>query len=259
MLGGVSRTYLSLFNTDFSSGFYISESPFIWVFNLTLLISSVFLMLIGATTRTDNDYPISSSSFLVGIFSMIAGVGAALYTLEVTDWFAVTSNTGTQIAGLGANIGGIFGILSALYFFGSGLRRILRIRHSIGAAFALCPPIWILSLLVAKFNSFTTLVTIADNLLIVLFMMAAPVFAIGNARSMNGLARKDGRNYTIPTGLITALIGLFLTLPNFIYAALNSSPIPAASLGDMESVFIFFFSLYAFASANHLRRSIATV
>jgi len=114
--------------------------------------------------------------------------------------------------------------------------------------------------MVFKFNSYTTLTTISDNLLAVLFMLFCALFMAGHARTLIGIGRKDGRNYTIPSGLSSSLFGILLVVPNWIWVFANgASALPAPMLGTYESVFVFFMSIYSLLFVRHICLTIRSV
>jgi len=238
--------WLKLYGTDHTTGFYLSpSSPPVHIFNYTLLASVAALLLLNRLVSADGDYPIVRGGGLTRLSSALAGITAALFTLENTGWLRLTGHYGTPLKGWALILCGVFGLLAAASFIVSGLFR------KQNAILSLCPALWLLILLVSRFNSYATLIPIADNLLIVLFTMFAAVFALAGARTACGLARKDGRNYMISAGLIASFTGLVLAVPNFI--------VPGASIGDMENLFVLIFSIHAFAAVLNLRRSIAFV
>ncbi len=259
VIGSGCRIILKLFHTDLDTGFYTIQSPLIWVFHGVLLVSTVILFGANRLKTVDNDYPLVREGPTLGVLALLTGVSLALYTLENTGWMEITQHTGTPLKGWHIPLCGTLGILAALSFFTLGLIRISGYRRAPNGLMVLVPAIWQLILLVAKFNNYTTLTTVTDHLLAVLFMVFAAMFMIGHARTITGFARKDGRNYTIPTGLAVSYTGLLLVVPNYVYMFINRSPIPEPYLGDMESLFVLFFSLYALTAVLQLRRSIGVV
>ena len=147
----------------------------------------------------------------------------------------------------------IFGWFSAIVFTFIGARALFSGRGQLrGGALPLVAGIWVMILLVASFNRYTTLTTISDNLLTVLFMVFASLFFVGHARTLGGFARKDGRNYAIPSGLATSLCGILLVVPNWVWAVYNGTlTMPAPLLGSFESMFVLVTSVYAFLFVRH--------
>jgi hypothetical protein len=97
-------------------------------------------------------------------------------------------------------------------------------------------------------------------MLAVLFMLFCSMFLVGHARTLSGLARGDGRNYTIPTGFCAALCGFLLVAPNWLWAWMNeTSRYPALLLGTFESWFVFCMSVYAICFVLSLTRGIKKV
>jgi hypothetical protein len=125
---------------------------------------------------------------------------------------------------------------------------------------AILAAVWQVFMLITRFNSYTTLTTIADNLLSVMFMVLATLFLLGHARTVLGFSRKDGRNYVIPAGFSTGMTGLLLVIPNYIVMLqTGASTPPAMMLTLWESVYILLLSVYAIVYTVGVMRSIEVV
>jgi len=253
---GSCQTYLQLFEIDPATGFYSRNSLPVVIFYTVLGVVVVFMLLVNRLRVTDNDYPVSQDNRGIPFPALLVGATLALFVIEGTGWLPlILPVTGTPLTGVSVWICGILGCLAVLFFLCLGLPG----PNKAPALLSLIPPVWQLVLLVSKFNSYPTLTTVPDNLLTVLFMVAASMFLMGNSRTLYGFSRKDGQNYTIPAGLITSLLGLLLVVPNYVYAVVMHAPLPAPSLGNMESLYITAMSLYSLASVIQLRREIAIV
>jgi len=256
--GGL-RVYLKLWKTDPTTGFYRSESIFTVMLSVLLAVTMIAMLLLNRLKRVYNDYPMVRQNRYIGFFSVLSGISIALFTIEQTGWLTITNHVGTPLHEGGVWLCGILGVMASLVFIANGLYTIFTRKEGANGVLLLIPTIWQASVIVVKYNSYNTLTTNCDNLLIILFMTASILFLMGNARTICGFSRKNGRNYTLPAGLIVSMTGLLLTIPNYIYRIVWSAPNPAMALGDMESIYITIFSVYAFACVTRLRRSIAFV
>jgi len=257
---GASRVYLRLYGIDLDTGFYTQVSPLVPLFNIVLASAVVLMILLNRLRVTNNEYPLPRDGVSEGLLALLVGISIFLFVMEDTGWLArYIPVTGTPLRGFSVWLCGVLGCVAALFFVWLGLRGIAGKKKPPNGVFALLPPIWQVVLLVAKFNSYPTLTTISDNLLTVLYMLFSAVFMVGYARTICGFSRKDGRNYTISTGLAASLMGFLLVIPNYLYMLLNGGVLPAPSLGYMESLYVLIFSIYEVTTVIRLRKSIAIV
>ena len=256
-----ARIWLKLNAMDPTTGFYTGADALVGAFNTVLGIYIAALFLRYLLRRTDSDYPVIRRDTVTGVFAMITGAMILLYQLEALGipGFAVI-NPGIQLRGITLTISVVLGVISGCMFIFTGVRTIWGNGHLYGGMVTLIGGIWMMLTLIFKFNSYTTLTTISDNLLTVLFMLFGALFMVGHARTLLGVSRKDGRNYTIPSGLSTSLIGLLLVVPNWVHSAANTTlTLSAPMLGSFESLFIFFLSIYALLFVRHVCLSIRMV
>ena len=260
-----ARVYLKLNAIDLITGFYQGASGLVVAFNAVLSACLALLYLIYLIRRTDGDYPVMREDRTVTLFALLCGVSIALYQLEalqvpIFGEFA-DFNVGVGLEGTALMLSGVFGWFSAIAFIFVGARALFVGKGQLkGGLLFLVAGVWMMIVLVSSFNRYTTLTTISDNLLTVLFMVFATLFFIGHARTLGGFARKDGRNYAIPSGLAASLCGVLLVIPNWIWAAANGTlSLPAPMLGSFESVFVFIASVYAFFFVRHTCLGIRSV
>lgn len=258
---GITRVYLKYTSIDPETGFYSRGGALPYAFGGVLAAVAVLIFLQYILRRSDHDYPVLRLNRALGVIAVLVGVSIIFYMFEVLRLFSFgTLNPGVQLGKISLIVTALFGELSALAFLMIGVRGIISPRGMHGGLLPLIPGLWQLVTLVSKFNAYPTLVTISDNLLAVMFTLFAATFLVGHARTLSGLARTDGRNYTIPTGLCTALFGFVLVLPNWIWMLSDRTwKIPAPLLGGFESVFIFFLSVYALVFVHKLARGIKRV
>ncbi|MCL2857658.1 MAG: hypothetical protein FWE19_08090 [Oscillospiraceae bacterium] len=252
-----ARVYLKLTAMDEVTGFYQGADILVLAFNVVLAAGVVLLYLLYLLRRTDNDYPVMREDKAVAFFALLCGLSIALYQLEVFDIPIFSGlaelNLGVGLGGIALMLSGAFGWLSAIAFIFVGARALVAGKGQMrGGLLFLVAGIWMMITLVSSFNRYTTLTTISDNLLVVLFMVFATLFFIGHARTLGGFARKDGRNYAIPSGLIASLCGFLLVIPNWVWAVANGTlNLPAPMLGSFESVFVLITSVYALLFVRH--------
>jgi len=254
------RIYLRLTAMDVATGFY-QEAGYLWylviAFNALLGVSVALLYLLYLLRRADGDYPVLREGKFTAFFAMLCGISITLYQLEALDLLILVGldlpNNGMALHGIALMLSGAFGWFAAIVFTFMGARALIVGRGQLrGGTLPLAAAIWMMIILVASFNNYTTLTTISDNLLTVLFMVFASLFFVGHARTLGGFARKDGRNYAIPSGLATSLCGILLVVPNWVWAGIhNTLAMPAPLLGSFESVFILVTSVYAFLFVRH--------
>ena len=257
-LGGVARVWLKLNAMSTATGFYTGGAGLVLVFNAALICGVGGLFALYLLRGTHQDYPVLRSDKLTALFALLVGVGIALFQLEMLSLPGFTP--GVSLGGMPLILSVVLGWLSALVFAQMGARALLGNGQMPGGTLSLVGGIWLTVTLVGKFNSYTTLTTVSDSLLTVLFMVFCAMFLTAHARTLGGLSRKDGRNYVIPAGLSTSLFGLLLVLPNWLWAAANSAAtLPAPLLGNFESVFILAMSVYALLFVRHVCLSMQEV
>ena len=236
------------------TGFYTGAPNLVLAYNAVLALCVAALYALYLLRRTERDYPVLHSSRPVCLLAILTGIAIALYQLEALRIPAfLTANPGVRLDSVPLIVSAVLGLFSAVVFVSVGVIGLLGHTGMRGGFPTLMAGVWLVLTLVFKFNGYTTLTTISDNLLTVLFMAFGSLFLVGHARTLGGFARKDGRNYTIPTGLATALFGFLLVIPNWVWMAANSAPsLPAPLLGTFESVFVFFMSAYALLFVRHI-------
>ena len=256
-----ARVYLKLNAMDPLTGFYVDGGALVPAFNAVFGICIVALFLLYVFRRTDRDYPVLRSDKFTAFLALLTGVTIALYQVEAMGVSELAfASPGVLLEGLPLTISAAIGGLSALVFVVIGARALFGDGQMYGGVFSLIAGIWLMITLVFKFNSYTTLTTISDNLLTVLFMVFCALFLTGHARTLGGLSRRDGRNYAIPAGLSASLCGLLLVVPNWVWMAMNGTlHLPAPMLGNYESLFIFFMSVYALLFVRHICLSMRAV
>lgn len=259
ILCGGLQSWLKLSYVDLETGFY-QASTLPKVLHIILAAAIVLLFLIYLLRRPYRDYPILRRGYLLPFLALVTSGALLLYSLEVLRFLPFGhQNPGIQMSGRSLWICGVLGLIAGAGFLATSFAGLANGRMP-GGSLSLPAGIWMLLMLISRFNSYPTLTTISDNLLAVLFMVFASMFLVGHSRTLSGLARKDGRNYVVPAGLTASLLGFLLVIPNWLWLAVHPTLVmPAPLLGSMESIFVFALSLYALFFTLHLRHSIASV
>lgn len=251
---------LKLQYIDVETGFYTQGSWMATAFGWTLAIFAVVAFVSNRLRRVDNDYPVSRRSWSAALLALLVGLSILAYVLLDEPRMVLEQNRGILATQIGGVVGITLGALAGATFIWLAFCTAARSQRAPIGVVLLLPSVWQIVLLVTRFNSYTTLTAIPDNLLTVLFMIFNSLFLLGHARTVRGFMRKDGRNYTIPAGLCASLTGLLLVVPNYVYMAVHKTlAIPAPMLGQIESIYILLISLYALVFVLGLVRSIKYV
>jgi hypothetical protein len=246
---------------DPATGFYEGGGLFVTAFNAVLAAAVILLFALYLLRDTERDYPVYGRERGLAVFSLLTGFSIILCQIEALRLFGTGAvNHGVALRGAPLYITGALGLLAAWSFVWLGGRGLFGCRGMYGAVIPLAAGIWQLAVLVSKFNGYSNVATVSDSLMAVLFTVFSAVFLVGHARTLSGLARRDGRNYAIPAGFCAALCGFITALPNWLWMLINRTrDIPAPLLGGFESFFIFCMSLYALCFVIKLTRSIRPV
>lgn len=256
---GAARIMLKLRFMDVETGFYTRGTGIATVFNICLLLAVLVLFISSRLRKTEGEHPVAMRGGLLGVLGVLAGVSILLYTFLGEAYPVMEqgfSDTALQVRDLLSTVLGALAGLSLIWVGAGTAANRLSDKAAIPALLA-C--VWQLYMLMTRFNGFTVLTTISDNLLAVLFMVFAALFLVGHARVLFGLARADSRSYALPAALCAALTGFLLVIPNYLYALINGGGIPAPMLGFWESVYVLVLSIYALLFAVVLLRSIKQV
>lgn len=241
------------------SGFYTIDGAPVIIFNLVLFLAVAVLFFANRLRWVRNDFPVQRSSKLCGVLAMLSGVSIVAFVLMDTIYPELEQNLSKTVLMLRQWAAVGLGILAALSLIIVGLSLISGKAGIGGAVVAIFASIWQVYMLISRFNSYTTLTTISDNLLAVMFMAAATLFLVGQARTIYGFTSKDGRNYTLFSGLSTSLFGLLLVVPNYVCMAVDGITMPAVMLGMWESIYVLVLSIYSLALVVNIIRSIKQV
>lgn len=248
--GGI-QIRLKLTQMDHCTGFYTGSPLPATLFGAILWLGMGALFLLYLLRRCGGDYPVLASRRSISLPAVLVGGSMLLYAAETLNLSPLRVGSPIQLDRAPTLLIALLGLASGIALIRSGIQG-LRFERMKGGLLVLLPGIWMLVTLVFRFNSYHTLTTVSDHLLAVLFMLFAAVFLVGHARTLSGLARKNGRNYVIPAGLCASLCGFLAALPNWIWMIVHrTAEIPAPLLGPMESLFFFLTGLYALLFVRH--------
>lgn len=258
---GTVRILLKFRYMEPETGFYIRPTPVLaTIFTVVLTAVILVLYIANRLRRISGDYPVHYNSPLSGVLCVLTGAAICLYMLLERPYDRMIEQAYSPTAVLfrdrASIVLGVVGGLALVWLGISVLRGRISRWVMIPVLFA---AIWQVFMLITRFNSYTVLTSISDNLLAVLFMVFASLFLVGQARTTFGLTRKDGRNYTIPSGLCASLLGFLLVVPNVLYSLVNRTSMPAPMLGTWESVYVIVLSVYAVTFVVGMIRSIRSV
>jgi hypothetical protein len=253
------RVYLKLYAMDITTGFYEGGEVFVTIFNVLLTVTPSVMFLSNRLLRPGDDYPLDMRDEPLRVLAVLCGLAIAAFTFfgpPESLLRQARSETFEQVVeymrwGLGG--------LAALSFLLMGILGVFGRKNTALALLTLSLPLWQIVYLVMRYNSYTTVTAISDYLLLVLFMLFNALFLMGFARTASLQMRRDGRNYAIPAGLCASLCGLLLTVPNYVYMAVNQAAMPVPLLGIAESVCVFALSVFAFVFSLSLMCSIKNV
>lgn len=256
---GAARIMLKLRFMNPDTGFYTQNNGIVLIFNIVLLAAVVALFLMNRLRRVTSDYAVHYRSRVAGFFCLLTGVAVIAYALMGDPYPDMEQGYSETLLIARDYIAAGLGVIAGLALIWLGIGGLLDKVSRKAIVPALFPCLWQLYMLVTRFNSYTVLTTISDNLLAVLFMVFAALFLIGQARTIFGLTRKDGCNYTLASGLCASLLGLLLVVPNYIFMLVNDLIMPAPMLGMMESVYALLLSIYALVFVVAMVRTIKQV
>lgn len=259
LICGVSRFLLMIRFVDYETGFYTQDNGIVLIFTLGFAIAILYWVASNRLKRTVHDYPVDHQSRVTAGIGILVGLSILPYMI-LDDPYPVIEQGYSESLLTMRDWGSILlGVVAAASFVLFGIAGITRQSTKKAMVPALFASLWQVFMLVTRFNSYTTLTTISDNLLSVLFMVFSSLFLMGHARTLLGFTRKDGRNYTIPFGLCTSLSGLLLVVPNYLCVLINKVSMPAPVLGVWESVYILLMSIYSLLFVVNMTRSIRLV
>ncbi len=256
---GACRILLKLNFMDVATGFYKGGDFIVLIFNILLAAVPIILFASNRLEKTDDDYSVYTRGRAVNLLAILTGLTIIAFAVIGAPESYLQQGHSVLFYQIRDYVNIFLGVLSGLAFVYLGVSGVFGRNKPPFSLVVVIPAIWQLVLLITRYNSYTTVVSISDHLLLVLFMICASLFLMGQARTLCGHMRKDGRNYTIPAGLSVSLFGFMLTVPNYVYMLVNNSKMPTALLGMLESAYILALSIYTLVFVTGLVRSIKKV
>lgn len=257
------RVIFKLWYIDPATGFYlrgpVTSAP-VQIFNALVAAVPIIMFISSRLKRADGDFPLLVESRGCCVLALLTGLSLLGFATIGRPAVWLEQGYSPRTVEITGYLNLALGVLAALAFLYLGANGMFNRQKPPFGIILIFPPIWQVVALVTRFNSYTTVTAITDHLLAVLFMVFSSLFLIGQARTLCGHIRKDGRNYSIPSGLCCSLFGFLLVIPNLAYMAVNrlTAP-PTAMLGNFECAYVLFLSVYALVFAVQLARSIKKV
>lgn len=253
------RIVLKLNYMDVFTGFYSGGDLYVLIFNLMLAAAVIPMFVTNRLKKPDDDYPLDDRNRAIALLCILTGAAMAAFAIVGAPESMLRQNYSELFYQLRGYVNIVLGLLSAAAFLYLGIGGVFGRKKPPHGLLAIIPAVWQIVILVLRYNYYTTVVSISDHLLIVLFMIFNSLFLMGMARTVCMQMRKDGRNYAIPSGLCASLCGFLLVIPNYIYMLAYSEPMPVVLMGVVESAYVLVMSLYALVFVISLMRSIKKV
>lgn len=255
----VCRIILKLNYMDTLTGFYSGGDLSVLIFNVLLASAPVIMFASNRLKRADDDYPLDATSRPLMVLSLLTGAVMIAFAVVGAPESQLHQNYSELFCTIRDGVILVLGVISGLAFLYLGFGGVFGRKKVPAGLLIAVPAVWQIVMLVLRYNYYTTVISISDHLLLVLFMIFNSLFLLGMARTLCMQMRKDGRNYAIPSGLCSSLCGFLLVLPNYAYMGVNLKPMPVGLLGLFESAYILIMSLYALIFVISLMRSIKRV
>jgi hypothetical protein len=252
-----SRCVLVLRFVNPETGLYDGGEPLTLLFNLTLLACIVLWFAMTLLRRTRHEYPLAHRSRAVRVFSALCGL--ALLACMAANAAEVLNRWryGAVPAGLFSSY--LYYEPSAVTFLLLGLKLLFGVLGGASlllfaflrapgrlAFLGVFPALWQLTTLLERFTGYLAPTQISDNLLTVLFMTMAPLFLLGQARSVGGIGMPSSRTYLIPAGFAASLAGFSLIVPKLLLFIVSRQPVEFTfSWTLMSYVYMLLLSVYA--------------
>lgn len=273
-VGLASRILLKQSYIDLETGFYAGGGLFVAAFNLVLAAVPLVMFISNRLKKSDGDYPVYTNSGAVNVLAVLTGAALTAFAVIGSPESNLHQGYSQSFYQIRGYISLVLGVAAGLAFVYLGISGMVGNGKSPLGGIIVIPAVWQIVTLIIRYNSYTTVTAISDHLLSVLFMIFSSLFLMGQARTLSGQMRRDGRNYAIPSGFCTSLCGFFLVIPNFVYVFTHQPVVPVSMagpvrayamsmptelLGWFECFYVLFMSVYSVAFTIGLMRSIKKV
>lgn len=217
---------LILYSIDPTTNYYYGNTKLVGVLNWILVVFTVVLI-VPVFLKSAGTYDIFKIRKQKALPAFSAIFAVTLCLSSASDLLMTFSAAG----GAGAFVTGIFGFLSAVFFFVfasilfSGKKQDIRLA-------ALLPVLWGIINLVSTFMKLTQVANISVYLYKVLQMVFAVLFLYYHARLVGGVSNKREINGVFAFGLPCAFYGLAATVPYYIAHLIDNSKGRLPQAGD---------------------------
>ncbi|WRS26482.1 hypothetical protein U6B65_09010 [Oscillospiraceae bacterium MB08-C2-2] len=250
------RLFLKFQIIDPFSGFYNGGAPAVWIFRGLLVIAIAFFLWNMLRQNTITWYSAFYNDRPMNLTAVLLGFACFLYTTQVVGDI-LTQREVHPFNKVGNFFLAGLCVLTGIVFFIIGTGGLRANPREPSVFWLIIPVIWQALLLIISFNHTTTLATVSDNVLVLLFLASYNIFLLGHARTMCNVGSLKGRNYAVPMGLSASLLGFAAVIPDTLWLLLTQRPLSSGLFGKWGSLLIFAMSLYALCFTVALRRSVA--
>lgn len=260
----LSTTILKLFFMDMSTGFidtnrFFPNQLLTIISRLALIIPIIYWFFQTFRRRARHDFPLSYRHIPTSILGILTGLTMILYCVKIVPEQILTPQSGVFSNKLVLMLNFVLGILGGISMIIGAIQPQYGRYGKPGVMLGFCPALWQLIVLLSRFKNFIAVTTINDIILNILFMCFAAAFLMGQSRIVYGLGTRDGRSYSIPTGLSVSLVGLTFALPNLILFIKQGGIAAPLKMTIPEFLYVLVLSLYSLVFLSGYSRSIYRV
>lgn len=238
------RIYLCLSSIDQETGFYLRGHPLGLIFNIIWLVAVLALAILPHIGREESRHPVPAGNKLTGALGLL--LGFLMIVDNVSSGFGDLGgylDTPGNMQALLSAAAGILGFISglALVFYGM-LTLFDRPVTGMVAPLMMLPAVWCVLRLMYYFLSFTSIVTISNRLLLIVFLAVAAMFFLGHARVVTKVGSSRGRKGAVAYGFGMGLTGLIYTVSRALASLVGRDG--AYDPFSMENLLFFALALY---------------
>lgn len=215
------RVFLKLQRIDLTTGFYTKTDIWVILFSVLLLLTLLAICIAVATKKNAPQTPLPTGKG-IAFTSALLTVGGALFTISAGEEILQKIHTiflqsnwlqanWLQFLFLCSSLLFVIGMvgLTAWYF---GPQQTTP-RH----AFLYLPIIFLVLLLLTRFNSYLTVKSVSDQLLEILLYLCAMLFFVGHGYLLSGNTQKKRfRKVTVSTGYLAGYLAVVLSVSSLV-------------------------------------------